>query len=697
MLKEEASKSQSAQEQEQGKSRVRKGYQQSRPAGTASVLTVPSRGGKGGLSERSGAAAASGGAVGGAGGEGAAGTMEGGSVESGTKVGKPTEGVTAGQASRRQSAAAKERETYVCEAVRWLRGVGGHVAALGHPVCWECILETLCVSSDYIFKKNASGESRVQRLEACSRRMKEGRGWVDGKTIRDLHEDAGFGCCPQGCFKGLPLSVMERVWRDFIDAGSIRAENLVLLNVLWHEGTGRPAELCPASIKAWLGVDWRRCKPLLAIARGCVSADVAIEARQSSHGLKLWRQVHAPPNSLPTHLVKEIHDLLDVEVKFSPEVNKSGRCFGKLTDPRCKGLRALFEREWGGREDAERGESFSFATFHRVAEKWAKDKGIDEILRMAADHNVCAVCKELEDTIGCLYREERAAAKAGKEELRQVLETKHKAFEARLEAHLHKDIEIRRHISRLRDLAKALHDREVERGGPGGMRQDHPFNSRDLIYMLHVDDMTALNEPHVPRQAQEGLEKFRRNVNGQYDLVRDILVSYLPELGAGSKDSSGVIDEILLNLLEHTNGERVLVLVFDCGPLNYRPQIAMALAQALVDMGWFSFVQIIYFSQYHGKWKADQIFGVWQRKLQSTAIFGLDSLARMAESIGGGTHRSRIVNHRGMSDYESFFTGRYQVSIWWSLLASIQHPDVVYIYYIYIIYIYIIYIYIKYM
>lgn len=161
-------------------------------------------------------------------------------------------------------------------------------------------------------------------------------------------------------------------------------------------------------------------------------------------------------------------------------------------------------------------------------------------------------------------------------------------MESKLNRHLELDLHVRKYISQLRDLAKCLYDADAKKGG----QSEGGWCTRDCVQMMHVDDMTAVNEPSVPREAQQARARYIRNVNGQYDLVRDIMVSYLPELGAGSKDSSAVMDEIITNILEHNRGEKVLVLLFDCGPLNYSPVVAMALGQLLVDIGMYNVVQV---------------------------------------------------------------------------------------------------------
>ena len=49
---------------------------------------------------------------------------------------------------------------------------------------------------------------------------------------------------------------------------------------------------------------------------------------------------------------------------------------------------------------------------------------------------------------------------------------------------------------------------------------------------------------------------LKQNLNGQYDLMKRRLYAYLMEKGYGTKHSDGIMDEILLDIMEYCNDEK---------------------------------------------------------------------------------------------------------------------------------------------
>ena len=90
----------------------------------------------------------------------------------------------------------------------------------------------------------------------------------------------------------------------------------------------------------------------------------------------------------------------------------------------------------------------------------------------------------------------------------------------------------------------------------------------------------------------------------------------MPDLGAGSKDASFQIELIVHHILLRNDGERVLFLVADCGPLIRNGVIAIELEQALLRTERFDAVVVIYLYEYHSKQRCDANFGAmyhWQK------------------------------------------------------------------------------------
>ena len=110
--------------------------------------------------------------------------------------------------------------------------------------------------------------------------------------------------------------------------------------------------------------------------------------------------------------------------------------------------------------------------------------------------------------------------------------------------------------------------------------------------------------------------------------------AYVTDSTKSKKDTNVIMNELLLDIFMHVNGEKHCVLVFDCGrfegtpptppfshhshfshvppplrsrlgadvgPLNHNGAITFAFAQLLVDIGLFDTVQIVFLQLHHSK------------------------------------------------------------------------------------------------
>ena len=78
----------------------------------------------------------------------------------------------------------------------------------------------------------------------------------------------------------------------------------------------------------------------------------------------------------------------------------------------------------------------------------------------------------------------------------------------------------------------------------------------------HVDDMSALKPPYTGLECLHPLHLYNNSVNRAYDLVSDCALLMMSEAGL-AKNSSAVLEEILMNIINHINGEQFIFLVFD--------------------------------------------------------------------------------------------------------------------------------------
>ena len=91
-------------------------------------------------------------------------------------------------------------------------------------------------------------------------------------------------------------------------------------------------------------------------------------------------------------------------------------------------------------------------------------------------------------------------------------------------SHHQLDVEIRQFIKKTVRLAKNLEAVFMASEKKSDNDQGHvPFRSRNGIFVVHVDDKSAVQDPHSLRTAQEKLSRYERVFNGHFDLVQVLL------------------------------------------------------------------------------------------------------------------------------------------------------------------------------
>lgn len=61
------------------------------------------------------------------------------------------------------------------------------------------------------------------------------------------------------------------------------------------------------------------------------------------------------------------------------------------------------------------------------------------------------------------------------------------------------------------------------------------------------------------------LERYLRSLNGNCDYVLSEFAAYVADSSKSQKDTDAIMNELLLDIFLHLNGEKHCVLVFDCG------------------------------------------------------------------------------------------------------------------------------------
>jgi hypothetical protein len=90
---------------------------------------------------------------------------------------------------------------------------------------------------------------------------------------------------------------------------------------------------------------------------------------------------------------------------------------------------------------------------------------------------------------------------------------------------------------------------------------DHKFSTADAICFVGVDDKSAANLPSAPHEHTSTLERMIVSLNGQADYIDQTMTAMLVDSAKSMKNTDVGLNEILINLLERLNGEKVQVRV----------------------------------------------------------------------------------------------------------------------------------------
>ena len=89
------------------------------------------------------------------------------------------------------------------------------------------------------------------------------------------------------------------------------------------------------------------------------------------------------------------------------------------------------------------------------------------------------------------------------------------------------------------------------------------------IHMVHGDDSSDKEYPNTPVSVTGLLEKVGVHLNSAHDKTSGVAKMTFREPGAGSNDSDGVIDEVLLNLVASMPDERPQVIMLEVRRLAF--------------------------------------------------------------------------------------------------------------------------------
>jgi len=586
----------------------------------------------------------------------------------------------------------------------------------GECCCWAAVMLITQRSLDFWHKTlRKSGRSRAERLEIAPQTAKQ-RAILAEDVTGLLH----FNCCGDiaggrgnCCLAGIGAPALRRARADFASAkelqhqssgGSTLAaskglgggvsggaaiagaspasaqatrsmrERDVLKPFAWDATRCQPTNLCAKALQKLFGVSVERVG---AFRAALVKGDGEAAMHHGLKGGKAW-------NASSEEYAALVWTWLTFHSRFDPEDGSKM----SITDPELKSMALMYEHfvdEMAQQEFAssiapgaaqsslEECRERCKSTFSNVVLRKLVDEGM-RLYGISFDHNKCGKCKIFEMTALTLTRSmnqikiDPALSLVDKKLRIDELSACDKRNIFLHREHLLRDSKMRGYRNVLRQQAKHL--RRIEAAQVAAKRIPDPATTsyahctRNAIKFIHMDDRTS---PEVPRVPQEegafGLEKWKFSLAGFFDFVSDHMSSLCSSLGDQSKkDSSGVVEEVLLQMIRSINGEKIVAFMVDCGPLNHGSEVGIALAQLLVDLGVCEQCIVLFHEQLHSKDEADRRFGAQTNAEKRALLISQDDSVRSAASIKnavGVRDDAIIINQSARVEMSAVLTTMY--------------------------------------
>ena len=600
------------------------------------------------------------------------------------------------------------REMFVMDLMAHMHDPNFLVTGDQRGVCTDSMLAVAHVSNDYMFRRKGKGTAQESpsRMETL-RTALEGRECttaacdaaralqllaLEEVSVLDMRTGTKCSCRHGACSCQKMKQPVAARWREewLAAKGQWKQQNYVLVKLLWDFATQQRSDVGFSFAGKLLGASAPRCGRAVAMCRQAVAAGHFDLLEGLRHGMVTVARLSVPHNKFPPALRAAVSEFLHLYTRTSP-TEQWRRC----TSQEYNSVYALHR---GAHKEVAGAEAISLAAFQVMVADICKEEGIKGIKGENTDHNVCDDCKLIwfsKSSMQLLFKKTKADIRdwddttVGRpetlrcgvefdavEDLRRfsglVQNLLNKVYDAE-EEHNAKNRNIREWVGKLTKTAKDLY-KGGDAAAAGGMvgdagwraaRAEHrPLRSSNTIKVVSTDDMSAIQDPNTPLQSQQELYKFERILNGQYDMGRDAFFAYMWSLGHTAKTSNKVFTEIIAHLVETLDGERMIVHVLDCGPLNHGHLIATWLPQFLVDFGFCDFAFILFYQSKHGKAACDAAFGAIRKRLKKRSFAGEDAIAALISEIyadvqTGHKMQARILNPECQVDWEQALHGLY--------------------------------------
>ena len=481
--------------------------------------------------------------------------------------------------------AGEQREHFACTVAlqRLVRdGTGSVPGVCMHGLYWL----TATSHSYWYHAPRGVGLSRLAELGMLqySQRTLERTGLPTYAQLR-------HSVCPcGGLCETIALDVLTKRYEELSRCRDIKEENGLIIRLMWTP-LGRPSGVCRAFLARWMGVPEPRIRDLQYLLSVVAQYDIDVQSGMAfvelvksalgEDGDSDARQGSSANKKSPAILA-----LLSIHVNLYTRDDPT-KPFRKFVRADVNGLNALYAQLL--KDHPELASDISFSTFRRMVIQLNSAEGLLGLQTIQNDHNVDRIEKAVDYEIDRAHHDEMQCRLDGDLGNAEKFKQRKSALLEALRAHRHRRHRIREFEQELLAFARALFviekQRQLMRGEAAvcAVTSDElsaPFRSKNLIAVVHTDDKTASNLPEFTLKPMGmALERYIYGVHGSYDMVRQRMHFYFPEMGCGSKNGSMVIDSMLLSFIEFTNGERVLVRMLDCASLNQNSYVLFALPQ----------------------------------------------------------------------------------------------------------------------
>jgi hypothetical protein len=320
--------------------------------------------------------------------------------------------------------------------------------------------------------------------------------------VQALDYETGLQCSCDGgaCFcRQLPLAALQAGRTDYVSHKGFKARNAQLMRVLWHCDQHRSSELHEDYVRAWLGVSVRKIRAMRALAQAAVDAgDYGLE-KAVSHGSVAKEAL----TKFPPHVKASIATFLDVHTRTDPTKPRV-----ICTSHEMHGISGMYEHLADFFPELP---VVSRRTFFRYVRDILSERGLDTRIRATkSDHNVCHVCKVLNDRRSelsmsikkCDLDLQQWSSGSGPPRLqcgidfrerphlvsyRSIMQSEWQQADDLFKKHEKLDKDMRAFLARAVLVAQ-----EAEKHHPARSPEHVPWRSRDTMRVVHVDDRRCL-------------------------------------------------------------------------------------------------------------------------------------------------------------------------------------------------------------